>query len=294
MEKPIETWTIKKDNSAVGGQPHEDVWNVWDRGDTVAVSNETANCFVTSYNKDEWRERLEQMIYINLRGEVVKCCTAEGKERSYPSLVDWWQINNTQPAHTHDSTCCRFLGVYDTGEGIVDLYWCGRTAKTEWGSNTFNLTSMLARYGSEGSEYASSNPPFSCADPIGYLKVAQGWYHECLRRAKVSGLIPDSEWEKIVPLYLTVRLAGRNLPKWDNLLPNLSLATYCVVAQNRQHPYRDVHFIDAFSEKEAVEVVQRKVLEMREDADVSVWPFSDISKAERKTLPRFYQTHVGS
>jgi hypothetical protein len=69
--------------------------------------------------------------------------------------------------HLHDSRCCVFLGGY----GTIDIYWC--------------QDSILGRFSSKDSDYASCMSPFALAGPEEYLWHAAGWYHRALYRAEL-------------------------------------------------------------------------------------------------------------
>ena len=68
------------------------------------------------------------------------------------------------PRYIHDCSKCRFLG-YTIGGGIVhDLYYCDTV-----------LGTVVARYGSEGSEYYSC--PVQYANPRGHAEL---WAAKCI------------------------------------------------------------------------------------------------------------------
>lgn len=81
------------------------------------------------------------------------------------------------PRFTHDCDGCRWLGRFEQ----VDLWWCPSPSSK-------NLDSVIGRYGDASHEYAASHPPAAFADPAGYLRVAERWYHEALKRAEAMGL----------------------------------------------------------------------------------------------------------
>lgn len=62
------------------------------------------------------------------------------------------------PVYVHNCNKCIFLGTVDSENTKMDLYWCV--------SNTMrSLDSLIARYGNEGSNYASYHPPDAFAYP---------------------------------------------------------------------------------------------------------------------------------
>jgi len=81
------------------------------------------------------------------------------------------------PRFTHDCGRCHWLGRF----GRVDLWWCPSTMSK-------NLDSVIGRYGDAPEKYAASHPPAAFADPAGYLRHAEPWYHEALKRAEAAGL----------------------------------------------------------------------------------------------------------
>lgn len=81
------------------------------------------------------------------------------------------------PRFTHNCDHCRWLGRFEQ----VDLWWCPNPVVE-------NLDSVIARYGSAPHEYAASHPPAAFADPEGYLRIVERWYHEALKRAQAAGL----------------------------------------------------------------------------------------------------------
>lgn len=53
------------------------------------------------------------------------------------------------PLHVHDCDSCVFLGHFVTEEGTADLYVCMNTKGT--------ITTCIARYSDEGSDYRSNS-----------------------------------------------------------------------------------------------------------------------------------------
>lgn len=94
-----------------------------------------------------------------------------------PNHVPDPDLNYPGSQYQHDSTCCIFLGGY----GTIDIYWC--------------RDSILGRYGSEGSEYASCMSPFAMAGPEEYLHMSAGWYHRALYRAELYRGMPGCQTE---------------------------------------------------------------------------------------------------
>ncbi len=107
----------------------------------------------------------------------------QGKEYHRPLM-------NTKPVHVHDCDTCIYLGTIkprttdgkatDT-EQFIDCYWCADTTHP-------GLSSVIGRYGSEGSEYASSHPPESFAMKYDYLLIADRWYLFALMQGYLRGL----------------------------------------------------------------------------------------------------------
>lgn len=87
------------------------------------------------------------------------------------------------PRFDHDCDACVFLGAY-TGPAPrcqrIDLYWCPNPSHP-------TLSSVLGRYGDNGSSYYSSTPPEAVSDAM-YLRNAQPWYQEAIARALAAGL----------------------------------------------------------------------------------------------------------
>jgi len=78
------------------------------------------------------------------------------------------------PLHTHDCVHCVFLGAYDHNGHAHDLYYCG----------THEDGTVIARYGSDGPEYASG---------IVFAERGVEPYAEALKRAVERGLYNPKE-----------------------------------------------------------------------------------------------------
>lgn len=95
-----------------------------------------------------------------------------------------------KPFHTHDCDRCIYLGSIllswkDHGKhnpDMVDCYWCDSKGIP-------NMSSIIGRFGNEGSEYVCSLPPECFADGREeYFKHAERWYLFALFRATELGL----------------------------------------------------------------------------------------------------------
>lgn len=83
------------------------------------------------------------------------------------------------PTHTHDCARCKFLGSNHT----IDIYWCINERNKR-------LTSIIGRYDSGSSEYASFQPPCVYIDNNAFLELIESfpWYRTALKLAEAQGL----------------------------------------------------------------------------------------------------------
>lgn len=92
------------------------------------------------------------------------------------------------PKYIHDCEKCLFLGQHECVEGnvnhTIDIWWCKNDSHPA-------LTSILGRFGDDGSEYYSSHPPKAMADPHHYLNMMNEydcWYITALELAEKKDL----------------------------------------------------------------------------------------------------------
>ncbi len=111
------------------------------------------------------------------------------------------------PQHTHDCNRCKFLG----RDGEIDVYVC--TLPPRPGA-THTHVSLIGRYGSEGYENASSNPPWYFAGPAEYMHVACGWYHHAWRGILAQELLTEGERKRIGDLYREAEQRYDIKPTW--------------------------------------------------------------------------------
>lgn len=109
-------------------------------------------------------------------------------------------IVTDKPLHTHDGTCCKFLGRDDK----LDLYVC---LKNPW-------VTFIARWGSEGHEYYSSNPPGDIVGSTSYLYKAAGWYHRVIHRSLESNLLKGETVQEINRFYQEAEQMYGVHPTW--------------------------------------------------------------------------------
>lgn len=81
-----------------------------------------------------------------------------------------------EPRFIHDCDHCTFLGHFEKDGMPVDLYYHAKDYPS--------LADLLARYGDEPWEYASSHPPEGFADGV----MPRPWEVETVRRAKEAGI----------------------------------------------------------------------------------------------------------
>lgn len=92
-------------------------------------------------------------------------------------------VTKEEPQYEHDCNACKFLGTYTFQEegytymGTTDLYYCANKEHP-------SLSSLLARYSDEASEYTSSHPPEAFAK--GY--EAPEWVRILISRAREAGV----------------------------------------------------------------------------------------------------------
>ena len=72
-------------------------------------------------------------------------------------------MNNGKPNYTHDCKQCLFLGEIVAGGKLCDLYFCPQGG----------LTTVIARYSSEGADYASGMPAVGLYSGSAELIVAR-------------------------------------------------------------------------------------------------------------------------
>lgn len=92
----------------------------------------------------------------------------------------------SEPVWKHDCKSCIYLGTIkprNKEDVPVDCYWCSNK------SDTAPIhVSILGRFGNEGLEYASSNPPEAFSGADDYLLIADRWYLFALLEAARRGL----------------------------------------------------------------------------------------------------------
>ena len=85
----------------------------------------------------------------------------------------------------HDCDHCVSLGDHEAEGHHVELYYCAK-------EHTPALSSLIARYGNEPGDYASSHPPEAFADGV----QSSEWAAEVIKRAREAGVYIQPTPEK--------------------------------------------------------------------------------------------------
>ena len=99
----------------------------------------------------------------------------------------------TKPYYTHDCDQCKFLGC----KGRIDIYLCHNESRDPECQDT----TVVARYGNEGSEYASTLLPFAFHSPEDILHRSQGWHHFALQEIIKLKLLNHKVITSLLSLY---------------------------------------------------------------------------------------------
>lgn len=88
---------------------------------------------------------------------------------------------------THDCKCCIYCGSTNHDGEHIDLYYC-KVGRDDFPA----LASLIARWGDEGWEYASSHPPEAFAEGF----VPEAWEKLVVSRARELGVYLEPKKRK--------------------------------------------------------------------------------------------------
>lgn len=151
-------------------------------------------------------------------------------------------MKTTKPRFKHDCDSCDFLGQYNG----YDLYFCARADSSMGGS-------VIARYGNDGSNYASSGMSVASSYKLSSETLQQDGL-EHIRALRVAMLIAFDMG--LAGKYRDNHARGYRVLRFANPVPNKNqMLSWSAIIDNERRAYENAYSVDDGVYAEIVQVI---------------------------------------